>query len=76
MTHRCCAMTTKASQTARFEDFAPQAYLKDMDDSLRATDIVGLCSTINVNMHTEFEKHARNRTRSMTKELNQQCPCC
>ena len=54
MTHRCCAITTKASQTTRFEDFVPQAHLKDMDDNLSATDIVGLCSTINVNMHTEF----------------------
>ena len=79
MTHRCYAISTKASQTARFEDFALQAYLKDMDDNLSATHFDGLYSTINLSMHTNSQKHGtnpKNRTRSITKVLDQQCPCC
>ena len=70
MTHRCYAISTKASQTARSEDFALQAYLKDMDDNLSATHFDGLYSTINVSMHTKFAK-AWNKSKEQNKEYNE-----
>ena len=70
MTHRCYAIYTKASQTARFEDFALQAYLKDMDDNLSATHFDGLYSTINVSMHKNFAK-AWNKPKEQNKWYNE-----